>query len=371
MKSIRCKLKDRAYSVHIGQNIFKHIPILLKKHKVSGKVCVVTNATVGRLYYSRLARELKKLDCTVMKCVVPDSEKAKTEKELFSILEHLVDKNFDRSSTIIALGGGIVGDLSGFCAAVFMRGIRFINIPTTLLSQVDSAIGGKTGINLKNGKNLVGSFYQPQCVISDVAVLKSLSVAQLSDSLSEVIKYGVIWDKRFFVYLEKNIQYALQGKRDVLEHIVETATKIKTRVVEEDERETKGLRAILNFGHTFAHAFESYGKYTKISHGCAVGLGMVVAARLAVRLGMFTTFEALRIESLVQAIGQSISAKTYFGKRLDPVGFSKDIVHYMQFDKKNKDKRITLVLPKKIGTVVVQRDHDVRFIKEAIASVVV
>ncbi len=164
---------------------------------------------------------------------------------------------------------------------------------------------------------------------------------------------------------------ALKGNATVLEHIVTTATRIKTRVVEEDERETTGVRAILNFGHTFAHAFEAYGKYTKISHGCAVGLGMVVAARLAARLGIFTTSEALRLEALLELTGQSISAKTYFGKRLDPVVFSRAIVHFMQFDKKNTNKKITLVLPKKIGTVVVERDHDVRLVREAIASVVV
>jgi 3-dehydroquinate synthase len=371
MKKIVCHLKGRSYAIHIGEKVSSECGAFLKKEKKVGKLCLVTNPTVARLYAGRLKSSLTKQGFRVETCIVPDSEKAKTERELFKIYDYLVTKNFDRSATIIALGGGVVGDLSGFCAATYMRGIRFINIPTTLLAQVDSAIGGKTGINLPNGKNLVGAFYQPRAVFSDVSFLASLSPQQMSDSLSEVIKYGVIWDARFFEYLEKNIEKARAYDRAVLEHIVATSAQIKVKVVEADERETKGLREILNFGHTFAHAFEAYGAYKKITHGSAVGLGIVVAARLAARLGLLSINESLRIETLIARSGQSTTVTAYFGKRLDPDLFSKKILYYMQFDKKNHNKEIRVVLPRSIGSVSVEKARDLRMVRESIASVVV
>jgi len=371
MKTVECRLGKRTYPVLVGKNVITKIAQHIKKLHITGKVCVITNRTVGKLYYAPVAGELRKAGLHVVRCFVPDSETAKSEKELFNLYEKLIRENFDRSSTIVALGGGVVGDLSGFCAATFMRGIDFINIPTTLLAQVDSAIGGKTGINLKSGKNLVGAFYQPRCVISDVSVLQSLSKKHLVDSLSEVIKYGVIWDKRFFVYLEKNIDAVLQGDLRVLEGIVMVSARIKTKVVERDERETSGLRAILNFGHTFAHAFEAYGSYRKITHGRAVGLGMITATRLAVLCGMLKQPDAIRIESLITRIGVCSSARKYFGKNIQKKKFVDRILYYMQFDKKNKNKKITLILPHSIGTVSVHKGIQKQRIKKAIASLLV
>jgi 3-dehydroquinate synthase len=370
MKEIRCKLGRRSYSVFVGKGLLKKISARLRALEVKGKVCVVTNKRVGSLYGKPLEQALKKNCSSVIVHYVPDSETAKSEKELFRLYERLVRGGCDRSGTIIALGGGVVGDLSGFCAATFMRGIAFINIPTTLLAQVDSAIGGKTGINLPSGKNLVGAFYQPRCVISDVAVLGSLSKRQRADSLSEVIKYGVIWDKRFFSFLEDAIEDALAGDLDVLEEIVAVSAQIKSKIVERDERETTGLRAILNYGHTFAHAFESFGAYTKITHGRAVGLGMIAAARCAVICRSLSAEDAYRIELLLMKSGIVPAVKKYFGSGVQPKRFVDAIYQLMKGDKKNKGQKITLILPRSIGTVDVRDDIKEKDIKKALYSLV-
>lgn len=370
MKQIQCKLEKRTYPICVGKGLLKTIGTRLKECSVRGTVCIVSNKRVGGLYAKPLEQALKKMRVRVITHYIPDSETAKSEKELFRLYDRLVRAGCDRSSTIIALGGGVVGDLSGFCAATYMRGIAFINIPTTVLAQVDSAIGGKTGINLPSGKNLVGAFYQPCCVISDVALLGSLSKRQRADSFSEVIKYGVIWDKRFFAFLEKNIEDALAGDLNLLEEIVAVSAQIKSKIVERDERETTGLRAILNFGHTFAHAFESFGRYTKISHGRAVGLGMIAAARLAVICRFLSAEDAYRIELLLIKIGISPSIKKYFGASLARARCVDSIYRLMQSDKKNKSKKITLVLPRSIGAVDVRDDIQAQKIKKALYSLI-
>ncbi|MBU1862160.1 MAG: 3-dehydroquinate synthase [Candidatus Omnitrophica bacterium] len=361
MKKIRCKLGKRSYSIYVGRNIVSKLGRYIKECAISGKVLVVTNRKISRLYFSKLKRSLLKARLKIYSHILPDSERAKSQKELFKICNTLAEAQFDRYSTVVALGGGVIGDVSGFCASTYMRGINFVNVPTTLLAQVDSAVGGKTAINLVKGKNLVGTFHQPRCVISDISVLSSLSKKQLAISLAEVIKYGIIWDSTFFRYLENNIEKALKGNAGVLEHIVYTSSKIKVRVVEQDEKEISGLRAILNYGHTFAHAFEAEGKYTAIEHGEAVALGMIAAARLAQTLGVCSVKDVLCIESLIKRIGLYKSLRKYKIK-------VNNCVQLMQLDKKNRNNTITLVLPTKIGRVKIVRNVSSQLIKRAIKS---
>ena len=346
MKEIRCHLGKRSYSIYVGTNALFKCATYLQKAHIQGKVLVVTNRKVFRLFFSQVKKHIRKAQVEVHHHLLPDSEEAKSQKELFRLYNKLLKIKCDRYSTIIALGGGVIGDVCGFCASTYMRGINFINIPTTLLAQVDSAIGGKTAINLEKGKNLVGTFYQPRFVVSDSSFLSSLSRRQRAISLSEVVKYGVIWDKNFFSFLERNIEKALAGNLPVLEHIVCTSSKIKVRVVEQDEMERTGLRAILNFGHTFGHAFEAAGQYTTLAHGEAVALGMIAAARLAQTLGIFTKYGCVRIEDLVKRIGLLRSLKS-----VDIT--TRQILYFMQFDKKSRNRKISLVLPTRIGHVKV------------------
>lgn len=344
MKRIRCKLADRSYTVYVAEGLLKKVGEIIAKEGVDGKIMLITNKKISSLYYDIVEKGLKKRGYKVYRQFVPDGESAKSQAELFKIYASLIKCGFDRYSAVLALGGGVVGDLSAFAASTFMRGITFINVPTTLLAQVDSAIGGKTAINLPEGKNLVGTFYQPRCVLSDVSVLKSLPKKVLAGSLSEVIKYGVIEDASFFSYLEKNMERALNRNLEVLQKMVSVSSKIKVEVVEEDERETSGRRAILNFGHTFAHGFEAACGYENISHGEAVGIGMIAAARLAERHLDFSAEDSKRIEALVKATGISLSLKSR--------GILPDkVMHFMHHDKKNKGKKITFILPEKIGQV--------------------
>ena len=361
MKKIRCHLDERSYSVLVGAGVLSDVGAIVTSLKVRGKVLVVTNRKIHSLYFSKLERSLKQVKLDVYCHLVPDSEKAKSEKELFRMYDKLLVHGFDRYSTIIALGGGVIGDVSAFCASTFMRGIQFINVPTTLLAQVDSAIGGKTAINLRKGKNLVGSFYQPKVVLSDVSLLRSLSKNQIAVSLTEVIKYGIIGDEKFFSFLEKNIDKALKGNKAVLEHMVFVSSRIKARVVEEDEEERSGLRAILNFGHTFAHGIEAACAYRAISHGEAVGLGMLAAGRLACEVGMFSHDACARLEKLIGRLNVCRSLANY---RIT----TQKIYSFMCRDKKNKDGKIRLILPTKIGKVVVRADIPPAKIRKAIKT---
>jgi len=361
MKEIRCHLGKRSYTVYVGRTLFSKIGTLVRKLGVRGKVLIVTNRKIEKLYYGQVKRSLTKAGLRTFSHLLPDSEAAKSERELFRMYNSLLKAEFDRYGTMLALGGGIIGDVSAFCASTYMRGINFINVPTTLLAQVDSAIGGKTAINLAQGKNLVGSFYQPKCVISDISCLASLSRRQRAVSLAEVIKYGIIWNNDFFAFLEKSIDRALAGDVNVLEKIVCTSSKIKVHVVERDEQEVSGLRAILNFGHTFAHGFEAAGTYTSLAHGEAVALGMIAAARLAQRQGIFTQRGCERIESLLKRIGLYRSLRKY---RISTRG----VLQCMHHDKKKKGGKLTLVLPTKIGHVTLCKDVATRDIKKAIES---
>ena len=354
---IRCHAGEEGYDIVVGANILPPIGKRLQKITNNGSVIVVTNAAVGAYYAPLITSSLRRAGYTVVKHIVPDGERAKSDKELFRLLGVMVAKKFERSSTVIALGGGVVGDLAGFAASIYMRGVNFVNIPTSLLAQVDSAVGGKTGINLKEGKNLVGTFYQPKLVIADIATLATLPEEEMLTGLAEVIKYGVICDGTFFDYLETHIREILDLDLGILEKAVSRCVRYKVSVVEKDEKEN-GLRAILNFGHTFAHAFEQLGNYKKLSHGMAVALGMQAAAGLAHTLGMFDAESFDRLITIIEKTGLPTSVKEY--------GFTPQaILRSMYSDKKVKNKKLRLVLPLELGSVVIRDDIDDAAVKNA------
>lgn len=363
MHKIQVSLKTHPYSILSGAGILADAGKHLRKAGINGRCFIVSNKKVSSLYLKPLLRSLKKEKYEVFVFdSLPDSEKAKSLTELGKIYSAMLSSGLDRSSAMISLGGGIAGDVSGFAAATFMRGIAWVNIPTTLLSQVDSAIGGKTGVNLSEGKNLAGSFYQPRLVLSDSSVLESLREIEIRSALAEVIKYGVIWDSRFFKYLEKNIGRALQKEKVVLTKIVTECSKIKAHVVAQDEKELSGVRAILNFGHTFAHGIEGASAQAKktIPHGIAVGIGMALASKLAVKKGLFAESECQRVVQLLE----QAKLPTCLPSGLDV----KKVLEFMQNDKKKVGKTIHFILPRRIGHVESCANVSARELKQLFLS---
>ena len=300
MKTLELELGERSYPIHIGSRLLDQAE-LYKKHLKGSFTAVVTNETVAPLYADRVVKTLESLGQKVRLVVLPDGEVYKTWETLQKIFDALLESGADRKSTLVALGGGVIGDMTGFAAACYMRGIRFIQVPTTLLSQVDSSVGGKTGINHPLGKNMVGAFYQPQAVIADLDTLQTLPPKELAAGLAEVIKHGAIADANFFLWLEGNIDSLNACDPKAMEHAVLRSGEIKSNVVAQDEKEG-GVRATLNFGHTFGHAIEAGMGYGEWLHGEAVGCGMVMAADLSVRVGQLTTDEAERLKKLVAAL---------------------------------------------------------------------
>ena len=300
MKTLELELGERSYPIHIGSQLIDRAD-LYKKHLKGSFTAVVTNQTVAPLYADRVVKTLESLGQKVRLVVLPDGEVYKTWETLQKIFDALLESGADRKSTLIALGGGVIGDMTGFAAASYMRGIRFIQVPTTLLSQVDSSVGGKTGINHPLGKNMIGAFYQPQAVIADLDTLKTLPPKELAAGLAEVVKHGAIADADFFSWIEKNIESLNACEPKAMEHAVQRSCEIKSQIVALDEKEG-GVRATLNFGHTFGHAIEAGMGYGEWLHGEAVGCGMVLAADLSVRTGRLTKDDYQRIKNLVTAL---------------------------------------------------------------------
>jgi 3-dehydroquinate synthase len=344
MKKITVNLKDRSYDILIGKGALGRLPQALKGILGTPKVLLVTTPSINKLYGKKVIRLLKQKKIEVTTLLLPEGERAKSEKELFRIYAAALKAGLDRSSGIIALGGGAIGDVAGFAASTYLRGVSFVNLPTTLLAQVDSAIGGKTAINLKAGKNLAGTFHQPSLVISDLNFLKTLPAREYISSLAEVVKYGVIASPSLFQYLEKNVKAVLKREEKALLRIITESSKIKAEVVEADEKELTGLRAILNYGHTFAHAYEKACSVGKVSHGEAVGIGMCDAARLAEKKKLLSKNARIRIESLVAALDLKIdSSHLKFSKAT----YKKAMTH----DKKKKGSQVYFILPERIGHV--------------------
>lgn len=295
MQVLSVDLGDRSYPIYIGETLLGQLP-LLQPHIHGRQVCVVTNETIAPLYLAPLLAALG--DYQVDVCILPDGEAYKTLDVLNRIFDTLLEARHNRTTTLIALGGGVTGDMTGFAAASYQRGVNFIQIPTTLLSMVDSSVGGKTGVNHPLGKNMIGAFYQPQAVLADMSLLHSLPERELSAGLAEVIKYGLIGDYPFFEWLEANIDALMARDIDALAYAVKRSCENKAAVVAQDEREG-GLRAILNFGHTFGHAIETAQGYGNWLHGEAVGAGMAMAADLSWRRGAISEAELARVMSLL------------------------------------------------------------------------
>lgn len=338
MKKLQVALGDRSYPIYIGAGLLNQAE-LLTKHITSKQVIVVTNTTIAPLYLAAVLNNLP--DFVVETLILPDGEQYKTLDSISQIFDHLLAKKFSRNATLIALGGGVIGDMGGFAAACYQRGINFIQIPTTLLAQVDSSVGGKTGVNHPLGKNMIGAFYQPQCVIADADVLDTLDDRQLSAGLAEVIKYGLIRDAEFFAWLEDNIARLLARDKTALAFAIERSCVNKAEVVAEDETET-GVRATLNLGHTFGHAIETGVGYGDYLHGEAVAIGTCRAADLSHRKGWLNAADVERIIALFKSANLPVTPP----KQLDAARF----IELMTVDKKNIDGQIRLILLEKIGT---------------------
>ncbi|AXA93756.1 3-dehydroquinate synthase [Massilia sp. YMA4] len=335
-------LGERSYPISIGPAVLDD-PDLLARHVNGRKVAIVTNTTVAPLYLERIRAPLAAAGKEVIAVVLEDGEEHKNWASLMQIFDALLANKCDRKTTLVALGGGVIGDLTGFAAASYMRGVDFIQVPTTLLSQVDSSVGGKTGINHPLGKNMIGAFYQPKVVLADTSTLETLPQRELAAGLAEVIKHGAIIDSAFFDWIEANIGKLVARDRAALAYAIARSCEIKADVVRQDEREG-GLRAILNFGHTFGHAIEAGMGYGHWLHGEAVGCGMVMAAELSQRLGFIDPATVARIRALVAAAGLPVTAPDLGTERW---------LELMEVDKKNEGGAIKFILLKPLGTALV------------------
>jgi len=336
--ALQVELGERSYPITIGHDLLSN-PELLTRHVAGKRVAVVTNDKVGPLYLPRVRKLLEDAGKQVTEIVLPDGEEQKTWASLMKVFDVLLAEKCDRKTTLVALGGGVIGDLTGFAAASYMRGVPFVQIPTTLLSQVDSSVGGKTGINHPLGKNMIGAFYQPQAVIADTATLHTLPPRELAAGLAEVIKHGAIIDAPFFDWIEANIGKLVAKDNAALAYSIQRSCEIKADVVRQDEREG-GLRAILNFGHTFGHAIENGLGYGQWLHGEAVGCGMVMAADLSHRLGYIDAVSKDRLTALVKAAGLPVVAPDLGAARW---------LELMEVDKKNEGGAIKFILIKPLG----------------------
>ncbi|MDZ4848447.1 MAG: 3-dehydroquinate synthase [Pirellulaceae bacterium] len=342
-RTVQVQLAERSYPIYFSsRSLQSNTEQVLGAIKGLSHVFVVADLAVVSPHVEQVTQAIDQLRLRSTLCIVPSGEASKSIEQLSQIWNMMLESKADRSSVVIAVGGGVVGDLAGFAAASFARGLRFVQIPTTLLAMVDSSVGGKTGINLPNAKNMVGAFWQPSAVIIDTATLDTLADREFQSGLAEVVKYGVILDAEFFDYIERNSILILQRDPQCLEQLIERSCQLKARVVEQDERETTGLRAILNYGHTFAHAIEAATDYGRLLHGEAVAIGMTMAAQLAVRLGMFQKSDADRQRKLLEQLRLPTAFSEVPGERLWEL---------MQYDKKVEQGVLGFILPTKIGHV--------------------
>ena len=357
MELIKVKLKKRSYNIIIGSNIINLLGKYIRKLNIGYTAYVITNASIKNKYGKALSKTLKQSNFDIRFKTVPDTEKSKSIEVVSSIIKDIAIFDKKRKIFIIAFGGGVIGDLAGFVASIYKRGIPYIQVPTTLLAQVDSSIGGKTAVDLSQAKNLVGAFYQPQLVFSELNLLKTLDLRQLRSGLAEVIKYGVIKDPKLFSYLEKKYKDTLNLKNTALEFIVKRSSLIKAKIVQQDEREEKGIRTILNFGHTIGHAIEAAGNYKGYSHGEAIALGMLVACDISKKLKLINAKTSQRIESLLRIVGLPLKIK---GMSIN------DIIKAHYHDKKFIGKSNRFVLIEGIGKTKIVEDIPLKIIKEVL-----
>ena len=340
--NVHVSLQSRSYDITIDSGCLGRVAELALAGDALTHAVIVTDSNVDRLHVAPVINAFAAADVRTTRLVVDAGEKSKAPEVAAGLWDDMLDARTDRRSMVVAVGGGVVGDLAGFLAATFVRGIRFFQVPTTLLAQVDSSVGGKVGINLPGGKNMVGAFKQPEGVLIDTRSLDTLCDREYSAGLAEVVKYGVILDAELFDYLEANIEPILQKDHTILRHVVQRCCRLKADVVEKDEFEQHGLRAFLNYGHTFGHPLETLLGYGEILHGEAVAVGMTVAARLAVRLGMFDQESADRQLALLKAFNLPTAAP-----QLDP----ERVIDVMMRDKKVSHGKLRVILPNCIGKV--------------------
>jgi 3-dehydroquinate synthase len=347
-ETIRVALDERSYDIALGAGNLGSLGALCRELELSGTAAVVTNVTVAPLYFDQVRASLETAGYRVLQVSLPDGEGYKNSATLNLIYDALVDGSLDRGSFIVALGGGVIGDMAGFAAASYLRGIPFVQVPTTLLSQVDSSVGGKTGINHPRGKNLIGAFYQPRAVLIDVDTLETLPEREFISGLGEIVKYGVVLDGDFFGFLELNAERLLARDKDALIHAVGRSCATKARVVEWDEREG-GLRAVLNYGHTLGHAVETLTGYTRYLHGEAVAIGMVQAARVSQELGFCCAADRARVESLLARFGLPAEL---------PAFSAAQYVEALSHDKKVRNSGLLFICNQGIGAYRMERIKD-------------
>ncbi|MDH5527633.1 MAG: 3-dehydroquinate synthase [Nitrospirota bacterium] len=343
METVTVGLGERAYDILIGNSTLPDLGTRCKALGLGTRVAIVTNPTVGAHYLAPTRNALADAGFDVSVCELPDGERYKNTDSINTIYDHLVDRRLDRGSFLVALGGGVIGDMTGFAAATFLRGIPFVQVPTTVVAQVDSSVGGKTGVNHPRGKNLIGAFHQPRLVLMDLDMLGTLPHRELLAGIAEVVKYGVIEDADFFDFLNANAKPLLALEPGVTARVVRRCCELKAQVVADDERETSGRRAILNYGHTVGHAIEAVTGYKEYLHGEAVGLGMVAAARIAHRLGRLAEAESEAQRALLERFG----LPTEIPQHLDRAA----IADAMGLDKKVASGKIRLILADRIGHV--------------------
>jgi 3-dehydroquinate synthase len=342
--TLEVSLAERSYPILIGEALLSDAS-LLGQHLPARDLLLVSNTTVAPLYADAVKRSLG--DRRIVDVRLPDGEQYKTMEYVSRVLDVLIANRFARDSAVLALGGGVVGDLAGFSAACYQRGIAFAQLPTTLLAQVDSSVGGKTGVNHPGGKNMIGAFHQPCAVFADTSTLRTLPQRELRAGLAEVVKYGLIFDLKFLEWIEENVDALLALDPAALAHAIHRSCELKADVVRRDERET-GDRALLNFGHTFGHAIETATGYTEWLHGEAVATGMVIAAEMSAKLGLLRREDVERVRVLLSRIGLPVQAPRFGANRA---------LDYMRVDKKVKSGRIRLVLLERLGAARFTADY--------------
>lgn len=356
MQTLYVELGDRRYPIFIGSQL--NAGELLAPYLQGQQVMIITNTTVADLYLEQYRNAFLALGKTVASCCLPDGEKYKDFQHLHLIFDALLEAGFNRDCTIVALGGGVIGDMAGYAAASFQRGVNFVQIPTTLLSQVDSSVGGKTGINHPLGKNMIGAFKQPEAVLADMAVLNTLPDRELSAGMAEVIKYALLGDVEFLTWLEQHMSALMQRDKDLLAEAVYRCCQHKAEIVARDETE-KGDRALLNLGHTFGHAIESYMGYGEWLHGEAVAVGMVMAAELSQRMDWISVDDVARVKAILQHANLPVQSPSI---PLD------EFLAYMSHDKKVLNGQLRLILLKSLGQAIITKEFDVKQLEQTIIS---
>ena len=357
MRKVEVRLDSHSYEVHIGSGIFNHTGHQLEENGFTGKVVIITNPIVKKLYGNALKQSLTKDGFKAIVLEVPDGEEQKSLDTAGRLYHELTEHYAERTTPILALGGGVIGDLAGFVAATYLRGVPLVQIPTTLLAQVDSSIGGKVAVNHGQLKNKIGAFYQPRLVISDIDTLKTLPAKELANGLAEVIKSAVIWDREFFTYLERNLDRIKSLDARLLEETVFHSVKIKAEIVEKDEKDL-GLRSILNYGHTIGHAIESASDF-KMEHGEAIAIGMIAAGRISSQMGMLDQNELTRLKCIIETAGLPTEIPGLQVKRL---------LQAIKHDKKILEGKIRFVLPISIGKASITDEVSPALIEQALVG---